>query len=133
GLLPGGDVIGHFVLLVRPRAVTANAVDAFAASGCGDPGGRVGGYALARPVVERLGEGVLHRLLGEVEVAEDADQGRQDRAGLLAKNAFDRNLWRWGRRAHHSATAAARSNTGRTSTPPPSPCAAFNSRAKPSA
>ena len=39
---------------------------------------------------DRGGERVLNRVLGELEVAELADQGRDDRALLLAKGTLDR-------------------------------------------
>ena len=44
------------------------------------------GNALFRPFLERRHQAVLDHLLGEVEVAEDADQGRGQPAGLLAED-----------------------------------------------
>jgi hypothetical protein len=38
-----------------------------------------------RPSLGRDGERLLRGFLGEVEVAEDADQGRQDATPLVAK------------------------------------------------
>ncbi len=46
------------------------------------PGAGLVGDAVGAPVPERLDDGVLHRLLGDVEVADLAVQGRHDRPGL---------------------------------------------------
>jgi hypothetical protein len=54
--------------------------------------------------VERHDEGVLHRLLGEVEVAEHADERRDRPPGLLPKQALDRLC----RGAYRAASASAR-------------------------
>ena len=48
-----------------------------------DPPGRVRRHAALRPALERDGEGVLDRLLGEVDVAEEADQGGDGAPALL--------------------------------------------------
>ena len=47
------------------------------------------GSAVARPALERDHERVLDRLLGEVEVAEDADQGRDRPSRLAPEQAVD--------------------------------------------
>jgi hypothetical protein len=44
------------------------------------------------PHLERGDEGVLDRLLGEIEVAEDADQCRDGPSLLLAEDAIDEIL-----------------------------------------
>ena len=43
-----------------------------------------------RPALERRGERVLKRLLGEIEVAEQADQGCENAAGFGAVDRLDR-------------------------------------------
>ena len=60
--------------------------------------------AVARPALGGDGEGLLNGFLGEVEVAEEADQGGQHAAPLLAEGLFERR--------YHSTS-------GRTSTAPP--------------
>ena len=50
------------------------------------------GHAVARPALERPREGVLRALLGEVPVAGDPDEGRDDPAPLLAERTGDRGL-----------------------------------------
>ena len=63
--------------------VTPDAVDGPVARRSDDPGGRVRGHPVPGPALERDHEGILHRLLGEVEVAENADE-RGDRPSRLA-------------------------------------------------
>ena len=54
-----------------------------------DPAHRARRRAARRPAPQRLGERVLHRFLGEVDVAEDADQHGDRAAVLRAEHAFD--------------------------------------------
>ena len=56
----------------------ADAVDGLEAAGRHEPGARIRRHAVARPLLERRPESVVQRLLGEVEVAEQADQRRED-------------------------------------------------------
>jgi hypothetical protein len=67
------------------RAIAANAIDRPVARRRYQPCGRVGGDSIARPTLRGDREGLLRGLLGEVEVAEEVDQGGQDTAPLLAK------------------------------------------------
>ena len=55
-----------------------------------DPGGRVVGRAVHRPVLERDHERVLERLLGEIEVAECSDEAREHEPRLLTEHLLDR-------------------------------------------
>ena len=54
-----------------------------------DPGGRVRGQAARRPALERDGEGLLDRFLGDVDVAEVADQGGHRSARLGTEDPLD--------------------------------------------
>ena len=54
------------------------------------PGARVAGDAVAWPSLGGDGERLLRGFLGEVEVAEEADQGGQDAAPLLAEDLIER-------------------------------------------
>ena len=60
------------------------------------------GRSLTRPPLRGDGECLLDGLLGEIEVAEEADQGGEDTSPLLAEDLLDQ-----------------RSTTGRTSIAPP--------------
>ena len=48
------------------------------------------GNAVAWPPVGSDGERLLRGFLGEIEVAEEADQGGQDAAPFLAEDAIER-------------------------------------------
>ena len=62
-------------------------------------------YAVPGPLLESRREGVVHDFLGQVEVADEANQRGQDPARLSAVEALDRHQ-------------AARSTIGRTSIEP---------------
>src|SRR5690606_38152448 len=57
-------------------------VDRLETAGRHQPGAWIGGHALARPLLEGGAKGVVQRLFGEIEVAEQAYQGREDAARL---------------------------------------------------
>ncbi len=78
----------------------ADAVDRLEAAGGDQPRHRVGGNAVARPLLDRGLERVLHRLFGEVEVAEQADQRRQHLARVAPEQGRD------GRGAYVGTSAA---------------------------
>ena len=90
--------------LLGERALAANAVDRAVTGGGHQPGARVFGRPVAGPALRGDGEGLLSGLLGEVEVAEEADQAGEDAAPLVAEGLVENR--------YHSAT-------GRTSTAPP--------------
>ena len=50
---------------------------------------RVGGRAVARPALGRDRERLLGGFLGEVEVAEEADQAGEDAAPLVAEDLLE--------------------------------------------
>ena len=79
----GIDLLRH--VLHRDEARTpAYAIDRLEATGRHQPRPRVRRHALARPLLERGTEGLVQRLLGNVEVAQEADQRSKDAAGLVA-------------------------------------------------
>jgi len=47
---------------------------------------------LARPLAQGDGECLLHRILGDVDVTEDEDQGSHGSAGLFAEDPADLGL-----------------------------------------
>ena len=82
------DLLGDVVDRVEAR-LPAQAVDRLEAPGRDEPGARIGRHAVARPLLERRAKRVVQRFLGEVEVAEQAHQRREDAARLGAVNGFD--------------------------------------------
>jgi hypothetical protein len=71
-------------------ALAADVVDRSVARRRQQPGTRVGGRAVARPALGGDRERLLDRLLGEVEVAEEADQADEDTAPLVAEDLLER-------------------------------------------
>src|SRR6266498_1165562 len=88
----------------KARAIAADAVDRAVARGRHQPGAWVGGRPFAGPALGGDRERVLGGFLGEVEVAEEADQAREDAAPLVAEDLLEDGYC---------------SLTGRTSTAPP--------------
>jgi hypothetical protein len=72
--------------LRRQCAVPAQPVDRPVARGRQEPGPRVVGPALARPALGGDRERLLGGLLGDVEVAEEADQVGEDAPPLVAED-----------------------------------------------
>ena len=90
--------------LRRERAIAADAVDRAVARGGHQPGARVRRRSVSRPALGGDRERLLGGFLGEVEVAEEADQAGEDAAPLLTEDLLEDG--------YHSAI-------GRTSTAPP--------------
>ena len=90
--------------LGRERALAADAVERTVARRGDEPGPGTHGHAVARPALGGDGERLLSGLLGEVEVAEEADQRSEDASPLLPEDLLEDRY---------------RSAIGRTSTAPP--------------
>jgi hypothetical protein len=104
--------------LVAQASVPAQPIECAIASGRRDPCRGVPWDAADRPRVERTDEGILNSLLGEVEIAQDADERRDGPALLLAKQPIDDLVsGRPGRRRLRRGQPA-KSKIGRTSTQP---------------
>jgi hypothetical protein len=71
------------------RPIAADAVDRAVARGGDQPARRVPRDAVARPALRRDRERLLRGLLGEVEVAEEADEGRENAAPRLAEGLLE--------------------------------------------
>ncbi len=121
---------GHFAPqefgLLAQALAPAQSIDGAVPRGRGDPGTRIVGHASHGPRLEGRDEGFLDHLLGEVEVAEHADQGGHRPALFLAEQAVDDLV---GGRVGGGQTAlaasswapmpvSAQSTMGRTSTDP---------------
>jgi hypothetical protein len=74
---------------VEPRT-PANPIDRLEATGRHQPPIGIGGHALTRPSLDGGGERLVHRLLGEIEIAEKADERGKDAAGVVSIEALDR-------------------------------------------
>jgi hypothetical protein len=70
-------------------AVAPDAVDGPVARRRDEPGARVVGRPVARPPRGRDRERLLGGFLGEVEVAEEADQGGEDTSPLVAEDLLE--------------------------------------------
>ena len=93
-----GALLGRFVAGVQQSGLgvpvlagrlPAQAVDRPVAGGGDDPSRRARRQSVGRPPLHRRGERVLDRLLGDVDVAEDADQDGHRAAVLLAEHTLD--------------------------------------------
>jgi hypothetical protein len=71
------------------RPLAADAVDGAVARRGDQPGSGVRRLAVARPALGRDRERVLRGPLGEVEIAEEADQGRENPSPLLAERVVE--------------------------------------------
>ena len=76
--------------LRQERALAADPVDRAVARGRHEPGARVVGSSLAGPALGGDRKRLLRGFLGEVEVAEEADQAGEDAAPLVAKDLLER-------------------------------------------
>jgi hypothetical protein len=70
------------------RAVAADAVDRAVARRRRQPGAGVCRQAVARPALGGDRKCLLRGFLGEVEVAEEADQGGEDASPLVAEDSL---------------------------------------------
>ena len=83
---PLGDLVARGV----EAGVPADAVDRLEAAGGHQPRPRVPWHAVARPLLGGGDEGVVERLLGALEIAEKADQRRENAARFGAIDRGDR-------------------------------------------
>jgi hypothetical protein len=91
-------VLGRFAHVTRTgqqarlrgeRAVSPDAVDRPIAGGRDEPRAGVRRQAIAPPALGRGRKRLLGGFLGEVEVTEEADQGRQDAPPLVAEGPLE--------------------------------------------
>ena len=92
------DLLGLVIVLVQPDGVhlavvagrlAPQAVDRPVPGRGEDPAPRVGGHAGVRPALRCHDERLLDRLLGDVDVAAEADQGGDDPTALLTEDALE--------------------------------------------
>ncbi len=75
--------------LRRKRAIAADPIDRAVTRGRRQPSARIRGQAISRPALGSKREGVLRGFVGEVEVAEEADQGRENPTPLLLEDPLE--------------------------------------------
>ncbi len=80
----------HIRLTRHLAARLAQPVDGLETPRGNEPGARIGRRAVHRPALHRRRERVLKRLLGEIEVAEQADQSGENATGFRAVDRLDR-------------------------------------------
>jgi hypothetical protein len=73
--------------LAREVLLTTNPVDGSVSSGRDKPRLRISRLAIARPRFRGSGERLLRGLLGEVEVAEEADEGGENTPPEVAEGS----------------------------------------------
>src|SRR6266571_1569593 len=83
-----GHLLGRQPAYLAARL--AQPVDRLESASGDEPRARIRRHAFDRPALHRRRKRILQRLLGEVEVAEEADQGGQDAAGFGAVDRLDR-------------------------------------------
>ena len=77
------------VFAPMPRARTASAIVVIARGGRAGWQARFIRYAGLRPRVQSSGKGLVHHLLGKIEIAEQADQSSQDSSRIHAINGVE--------------------------------------------
>jgi hypothetical protein len=67
----------------------AQVVQSAVLAGGHEPGARVGGHAVARPMLQRRHQGVLRQLLGQADVAHQPRHASDDLGAFTAPNFFN--------------------------------------------
>jgi hypothetical protein len=88
-LLCLGQVLREQAGLLGQGAIAANAVDRPVARRADQPAVGIGREPVARPALGGDCEGLLRGFLGEVDVAEEADQGSEDASPLIAEGLVE--------------------------------------------
>ena len=75
-----------------PTRLATEVIDGPISSGRRDPATGVRRQTVGRPLSQSEGEGLLDRILGQIDVAEDADQGGDRPTGLLTEDPADQRV-----------------------------------------
>ncbi len=101
--------------LQLPRQVTErsiepdtppNRIDPFEPARRNQPRPRIAGHAFARPLLDRRGESVVHRLFGQVKIPQQPDQRRQHVARFAAIDSVHHLSRFYGRSLAHGTNSA---------------------------
>src|ERR1700723_1017114 len=77
--------IAHELVLGRIKSCPSKqSINGFESGRRNQPWSRVAGYSTARPQTQRSRKGFVHRLLGKIEITEQADQSCQDSSRIDA-------------------------------------------------
>src|SRR5205085_1669927 len=97
GRLLGRERLGVLLFQRIEARASANGVDRLEAAGRDQPGARIVGQPLRRPLLERGAKRFVQRFLGEVEVTEQPHQRREHAARLRTVNRLDLRIRGQGR------------------------------------
>ncbi len=110
-ILDGQVGLAAFLIERVESRPPAHRVDGLEPARRHEPGARVARHAVAGPLLERGAKGVVHGLLGGIEIAEQANQRREDAPGFRFVDGTDRLVdaiaCRHGDRSHHLQDAGA--------------------------
>src|ERR1700678_194964 len=82
---PSRFEISHELVLRRIKSCSSTqSINGFESSCRNQPWSRVIGYSALRPQAQRSRKGLVHRLLGKIEIAEQSNQRRQDPSRIHA-------------------------------------------------
>src|ERR1700688_1913040 len=88
------EIVHQLVLRRIKSCPSTESINGFE-SGCrNQPWPRVAGYSTARPQAQRSRKGFVHRLLGKIEITEQADQSCQDSSRLHAIKGVEQFAYR---------------------------------------
>src|SRR5215470_13807654 len=77
--------ISHELVLRRIKSrPSTQSINGFESGRRNQPWSRVGGYSTARPQAQSNGKGLVHRLLGKIKIADQADKSCQDSSRIHA-------------------------------------------------
>ena len=85
----GVESLGENRLRCIEPVAPPHAVDGLETAGRNEPRSGISGRSIARPLLHRRDVGIVQRVLGEVEVAKQADQGGEDAPRLGPVDRID--------------------------------------------
>jgi hypothetical protein len=97
------EALGNILERCIETGAPPHTIDCFEAAGRDEPCPWIGGQAIARPLFYCGRKGIVQRLLGKLEVAEQADQGSKDAARIGAIDRIDNLAYRADMVTDHSS------------------------------
>ncbi|MHC2316297.1 hypothetical protein ACVIHC_003343 [Bradyrhizobium diazoefficiens] len=83
------ELMHERLLLAAEHGLPPDAINRLVAADIDEPGARIIGHLARRPAFERDREGILECVLGEIEIADEADQRGKHPPRLVAKDPSD--------------------------------------------